>query len=84
MPWGRVALSFAVAALAAVPLFAVIGLATSDGVRLAAGALVMLPFYLWIGRRAGVVAGGDLRYLGRLLSLKPLWERRSAARGGEV
>jgi len=84
MPWERLALSFVVAALAAVPLFAVIGLTTSDGARLAAGALIMLPFYLWIGRRTGVVAAGDLRYLGRLLSLKPLWERRSAARGGEV
>jgi O-antigen/teichoic acid export membrane protein len=82
MPWRRLGRSFGVAGAAAVPLIGLLVLVPSDGLRLVAGAAMLLPVYLWLGHRAGVIAGGDLAYLGRLLSLRTLWERRSG-RGGE-
>jgi hypothetical protein len=36
----------------------------------------MAPLYLWAARRTGIVTAGDLSYVGWLLSLRSLWDRR--------
>jgi O-antigen/teichoic acid export membrane protein len=71
---GRITL---VAAATALPLIGVLLFVPGDLNRLLAGAALFIPLYVWAGRRLGVIAGGDLSYLGRLLSFRALWERRA-------
>lgn len=76
MPFGRLGRAVLVAALAGLPLVAISRLVPGDVNQLLAGGAVMAPLYLWAARRTGIVTAGDLSYVGRLLSLRSLWERR--------
>jgi O-antigen/teichoic acid export membrane protein len=76
MPFGRLGRTMLVAAVAGLPLIAIARLVPGDVPQLLAGAAIMAPLYLWTARWAGIITAGDLSYVGRLLSLRPLWDRR--------
>ena len=78
MPFVRLGRAALVAALACLPLLAVVNYVSGDARQLLVGVVITVPLYLWLARRTGVVAAGDLTYVGRLLTLRTLWERRAA------
>jgi O-antigen/teichoic acid export membrane protein len=77
MPFPRLGRALLVAGIAGLPLVAVSRLVPGDANQLLAGAAAMVPLYLWAGRRTGIITADDLSYVGRLLSLRSLWDRRA-------
>jgi O-antigen/teichoic acid export membrane protein len=81
LPYPTLARTFVVAGLAALPA-ALALLLPDDGLRLLAGAGLLLTGYLAVGRASGVLTAEDLAALRDLLVLKGLRERAAAGEEG--
>ncbi len=79
MPTAALLRIFLVAGLAAIPVGLLTLSGLSDGLQLLIGGGLMLPLYLWLGRRAGFLSAEDRRYVVHLLTLRSL--KRSPAGG---
>jgi|KBSMisStaDraftv2_1062788.scaffolds.fasta_scaffold38131_2 O-antigen/teichoic acid export membrane protein len=78
LPFKHLLRTTLVAAVAALPLLAVLRFVKGDLLQLLIGLAVLTLIYLVLGRRTHVIAKGDLHYLVGLATLRGLWDRRAA------